>query len=136
VSAIVLDTCAVIWLAFGDPIDARALAAVRAAQAADAAFVSPITAWEVGTKVAKGRLELDLEPEAWFERFMALPGVRLAELTPRLLIASTALPGRPPNDPADRIVIATARAMDAPVITRGRRILPYAAAGHVQAVRC
>lgn len=135
-AAVVLDTCAVVWLAFGDPIRDEALAAIRAAQAVDAAFVSPITAWEIGMKVAKGRLELDVEPGAWFERFAALPGVRLAELSPRVLIASTALPSQPPNDPADRIIIATARALGAPVVTRDRQILPYAAAGHVGAVRC
>lgn len=135
-SAVLLDTCAAIWLAFGDPVRPDALATIRTAQAMGAAFVSPITAWEVGTKVAKGRLDLDLAPEEWFERFLGLPGVRLADLTPRLLIASTALPGQPPGDPADRIVIATARALDAPVVTRDRLILPYAAAGHVRAVRC
>jgi PIN domain nuclease of toxin-antitoxin system len=135
-SAVVLDTCAVLWLANGDPLERTGLAAIRAAQAAEAAFVSPITAWEIGTKTSKGRLRLDLEPEAWFERFIALPGIRLADLTPRILIASTALPARPPADPADRIVVATARAMEVPVVTRDRQILPYAAAGHVRAVRC
>jgi PIN domain nuclease of toxin-antitoxin system len=136
VSAVILDTCAVIWLAFGDPLEGQALAMIRAAREADAAFVSPITAWEIGTKVAKGRLDLDLEPEAWFDRSIALPGVRLADLAPRILIASTALPGRPPADPADRIIVATARAIGVAVVTRDRQILPYAAAGHVRAVRC
>lgn len=135
-SAVVLDTCAVLWLANGDPMDAGALAAIRAAQAVDDVLVSPITAWEIGTKVAKGKLELDTEPEAWFERFMALPGTRLAALSPRMLIASTCLPGQPPTDPADRIIIATARGLRVPVVTRDARILPYADAGHVRAVRC
>jgi PIN domain nuclease of toxin-antitoxin system len=136
VRAVILDTCAVLWLANGDPLERSSLATIRAAQAEDTAFISPITAWEIGTKVAKGRLRLDLGPEAWLDRFLDLPGIRLADLTPRVLIASTALPGAPPNDPADRIVVATARAMGAPVVTRDRLILLYAAAGHVQAVRC
>lgn len=135
-SALVLDTCAVLWLANGDWMRPEAFQAIRSAQAANAAFVSPITAWEIGTKVAKGRLGLDADPEAWFERFTSLPGVRLAELTPRLLIASTMLPGQPPGDPADRIVIATARELGAPVATRDRLILPYGDAGHVSVVAC
>ena len=135
-SAVVLDTCAVLWLANGEPMEREALAAVRAAQAVGGALVSPITAWELGTKTAKGKLELDAEPEAWFERFLALPGVRLAELSVRVLVASTRLPGQPPNDPADRIIISTARALNVPVVTRDSRILPYAAAGHARAVRC
>jgi PIN domain nuclease of toxin-antitoxin system len=131
-----MDTCAVLWLANGDPMAGAGLAAIRAAQALDAAFVSPITAWEIRTKVAKRRLRLDLDSEAWFGRFLGLPGIRLAELTPRVLVASTVLPGRPPADPGDRIVIATARAMGAPVVTPDRQILPYAGAGHVRAVPC
>lgn len=135
-NGVLLDTCAVLWLANGDRLDPGGGEAIRSAQAVNAAFVSPITAWEIGAKVAKRRLALDLGPEEWFERFLRLPGIRLADLTPRLLIASTMLPGQPPGDPADRIVIATARALHVPVVTRDRLILTYAAAGHVGAVRC
>lgn len=135
-SAVLLDTCAVIWLANGDRMSPEAIDVIRAAQAVDGAFVSPITAWEIATKKAKGRLELDAEPQAWFDRFLALPGVRLAEMSPRTLIASTRLPGDPPSDPADRIIIATARTAGLPVVTRDQRILPYLAAGHGAVVRC
>ncbi len=135
-SAVLLDTCAVLWLANGDPMHETARGTIRAAQAVDAVFVSPMTAWEIGTKTAKGKLDLDDEAEAWFSRFLALPGLRLAALTPAILIASTRLPGTPPTDPVDRIIIATARALDAPVVTRDARILPYADAGHARAVRC
>lgn len=131
-----LDTCAVLWLANGDWMRPEASHVIRSAQAADAAFVSPITAWEIGAKVAKGRLGLDTDPATWFERFTSLPGVRLAELTPRLLIASTMLPGQPPGDPADRIVLATARELGVPVVTRDRLILGYADDGHVRVVPC
>jgi PIN domain nuclease of toxin-antitoxin system len=60
----------------------------------------------------------------------------LADGPPRVLIASTRLPGEPPGDPADRIIIATSRALGAPVVTRDARILAYAALGFVRAVRC
>ena len=122
---IVLDTCAVIWLANGEPMADVAIGAIRAAQSVEEVYVSPITAWEIATKAAKGKLELDASPEDWFDRFLALPGIRLAELTPRLLIASAHLPGQPPRDPADRIIIATAHANAAAVVTRDRRILSY-----------
>ena len=135
-SAVLLDTCTVLWLANGDPLHKAALDAIRAAQADEAILVSPITAWEIGTKVAKGGLALNDEPEAWFERFLALPGIRLAELSPWVLTASTRLPGAPPRDPADRIILATAMALDVPVVTRDGRILPYAAAGYARALPC
>lgn len=135
-SAVVLDTCAVLWLAFGDPMQPTALASIRGAQASVSALVSPISAWEIAVKFAKGRLQLDVDPAAWFERFLQLPGIRLLDLTPQLLISSAMLPGQPPGDPADRIVIATARDVGAPVVTRDRLILAYAAAGYVAAEPC
>jgi PIN domain nuclease of toxin-antitoxin system len=99
-------------------------------------YVSPFTAWEIGTLVAKQRVHLTLSPEHWFDTLMAQPGVRLAPLTPSILLASTALPGTPPSDPADRIIVATARTLDLVVITRDRQILDYADQGLLRAIAC
>ena len=134
---VLLDTCAAIWLMSRAPLSSASRAAIRAAQTANlGVYLSPFTAWEIGTLVTKGRLQLTLSPEAWFESLLALPGVRLAELTPRLLIASTALPGTPPSDPADRIIAATARLNGYRVITRDSKLLAYAAQGHMLATAC
>jgi PIN domain nuclease of toxin-antitoxin system len=99
-------------------------------------YVSPFTSWEIGTLIAKGRLQLTLSPEVWFETLLALPGVRLAALTPKILLASTCLPGTPLADPADRIIAATARTYGHIVITRDRKLLAYAAEGHMRAIVC
>jgi PIN domain nuclease of toxin-antitoxin system len=85
---VLLDTCAAIWLMNGDPISAASSAPITAAQAGN-----PMTAWEIATLVAKNRLSLTLSPEAWFDSLLALAGVRLAAMPPRVLIASTMLPG-------------------------------------------
>jgi PIN domain nuclease of toxin-antitoxin system len=136
-SPVLLDTCAAIWLMNGDPITPASRAAIRSARAANlGVYLSPFTAWEIGTLVRKGRLHLTLSPEVWFETLLAMPGVRLAALTPRLLIASTALPGKPPADPADRIIAATARLYGYRVITRDGKLLTYARNGHIQATKC
>ena len=134
---ILLDTCAAIWLMSRAPLSTASRAAIRAAQTANlGVYLSPFTAWEIGTMVAKGRLHLTLSPEVWFDTLLALPGVRLAALTPQLLISSTALPGTPPGDPADRIIAATARLYGYRVITRDSKLLAYAAQGHVLATAC
>lgn len=136
-SPILLDTCAAIWLMSGAPITPVSRAAIRAARAANlGVYLSPFTAWEIGTLVAKGRLQLTLSPEVWFETLLELPGVRLAALTPRMLIASTALPGTPPSDPAGRIIAATARLFGYRVITRNSKLLSYASEGHIQVISC
>jgi len=135
--AVLLDTCAALWLMSGEPMTTASRAAIRAARAAGAGvYVSPFTAWEIGTLVAKERLQLTLSPETWFETLLAVPGVRLAALTPRVFLASTALPGVPPSDPADRIVAATARLHGYRVITRDKKILAYAKQGHIRATAC
>ena len=68
------------------------------AQVVGAVFVSAITAWEVATLVRRNRYQLKVTVEVWFARLMALPGLRLAGLEPRILIASAELPGAPPAD--------------------------------------
>ncbi|MEM1198508.1 MAG: PIN domain-containing protein [Pseudomonadota bacterium] len=73
---------------------------------------------------------------ARLESVLAQPGVDEAEMPVEVLLASSFLPGLPPNDPADRIIIATARHYGYTVITRDRQILAYAAAGHVHAQDC
>ena len=134
---ILLDTCAAIWLMGGEPISEESRQAIRSAGAAHVGvYVSPFTAWEIGTLIARRRLHLTLSPEVWFERLLALPGVRLAELTPKILLASTALPGPPPADPADRILAATARVRGHAVITRDKKLLDYAREGHIRAIAC
>lgn len=53
-----------------------------------------------------------------------------------VLVASTALPGTPPEDPADRIIIATARAFGYVLVTRDAKVLKYGSDGHVRAIEC
>ena len=132
-----LDTCAVIWIARRDPLrepGARELSEAHGIRFR--LFVSPITAWEIATLSTKAQLLLDTSPEIWFDRFCALPGVSLADLPPSVLVASTSLPGVPPRDPADRILIATARAYELTLVTRDGEILEYGGEGHVRALAC
>lgn len=134
---IILDTCAVVWIAEDEPIAAAAREALEAALRERAEIlVSPMTAWEIGLLAASGRLTLTMAPERWFARFVATPGVAEAPLTAEILVASATLPGRPPADPADRIVAATARHLAGRLMTRDPSLLAYAAAGHLDAIAC
>jgi PIN domain nuclease of toxin-antitoxin system len=99
-------------------------------------YVSPITAWEIGLLVFRGRLSLNMAPDRWFARLIQAPGVRLAEMPPSVLIASSFLPGTTPRDPADRIFAATAREFGYRLVTRDRPLLEYAEQGHVLALTC
>jgi PIN domain nuclease of toxin-antitoxin system len=99
-------------------------------------YISPISAWEVGMLSAYGGLQLLIKPERWFGNLFEAPGVRLAEMSPDVLIASSYLPGKPPKDPMDRIIAATARDLGATLITRDRALLDYGKQGHIAVVAC
>ena len=134
---VLLDTCAVIWTAHGDPLrEPGASELQRAYRCGARLLVPPITAWEIAMLVSKGKIALALDPNRWFERFCELPSVNLTAMPPSVLVASTAMPGTPPEDPADRIIIATARTFGYALVTRDARILEYGAHGHVRAIEC
>ncbi len=92
---------------------------------ADGLGVSVISCWEVAKLVENGRLDLQCSVEEWIEQALAYPGVELLELTPRIAIESTKLPGSFHRDPADQIIVATARIWGCPLLTADDRILKY-----------
>lgn len=139
--AVLLDACAVIWLANGDPIGPDALAAISHAALADGIFVSPASAWEVGllSRVRGDKrpaVSFLPDPHSWFARFMGGPGIKEAPLLPEIAIASSHLPDPLHGDPADRFIIATARHHQIPIVTRDGKIIDYATQGHVNVIAC
>lgn len=136
-SRLLLDTHALIWIAEGMPIDPGARKAIGfAAEKSEPLYVSPITAWERGMLVAKGRVASRLSPKEWFARVLDHPLIALAEMTIDILTDASFLPGPVHGDPADRILIATARKLDLTLVTHDRPILRYAALGHLSALEC
>jgi PIN domain nuclease of toxin-antitoxin system len=131
------DTCAAIWIYEKARLSPAAIAALGAAHSQGLpSYVSPITAWEVGMLTSRGRLQLLIRPERWFANLFDVPGVELAEMSPDLLIASSYLPGKPPKDPTDRIIAATARELGATLMTRDRVLLDYGKQGHIAVLEC
>ena len=134
---LLLDTCAAIWLAEDEPIAAPAAEALdEAARRGVEVLVSPMTAWELGMLVARRKLTIAMAPDAWFGQLLRVPGMALTPLAPETLIASSFLPGNPPRDPVDRILVATARAGGYRLVTRDRTLLAYAEQGHLTAIAC
>jgi PIN domain nuclease of toxin-antitoxin system len=137
--AVLLDTCAMIWLAEGAPMADEALEVISHAAAAEGVHVSPISAWEIGllSRPRSGRGMTFLpDPSTWFSRVMAAPAIRPAPFTPDIAIAASHLPEPLHGDSADRLLIATARALAMPIVTRDSKIIAYAAAGHLSVVSC
>jgi PIN domain nuclease of toxin-antitoxin system len=134
---LLLDTCAVIWLSEGAEVAPAVLSVINDVLRKDGAiFLSPVSAWEIGMLVAKGRIKLRLDPVAAYRALLRLPKVEEAALTAEILVGSSFLPGRPHADPFDRVIVATARERGLTIVTRDHAILSYAEAGHVAALEC
>ena len=94
--------------------------------------VSAISVWEVAMLEAKGRISLSRSVDEWVAAALTAPGVRLAELSPEIALESARLPGEPPKDPADRIILATTRVLGGTLVTCDKEILKYSEPGYVR----
>ncbi len=133
---LLLDTHAVLWLDSGEKLSAQALDAIDSAAKSGGVLASPVSAWEIGMLVSKKRISLDIDALEWFQRFLALPGVRLTPLSVTAAIESSRLPEPFHGDPADCLLVATARELACPIVTRDRQILDYADGVSLHAMAC
>lgn len=134
--ALLLDTHIWVWYVENEPsrFSRRIEPIVEAAVERGALLISAISIWEIALLEARHRLELSQDVRAWVGRALGFPGVRLKGLSPSIAIESTRLPGSLHRDPADRILVATARLTGAALVTCDQRLLTYAKQGHVRTV--
>jgi PIN domain nuclease of toxin-antitoxin system len=87
--------------------------------------LSVISCWEVAKLAEYGRLQFDRPLAQWISFALALPNLELLPLTSEIAVASTQLPGSFHRDPADQIIVATARVHQIPLLTEDTRIIDY-----------
>lgn len=135
---VVLDTHVWIWMVEGDraALSAPAIETIERAAKAGAVRVSAISVWEVAMLEARGRISLSRPVEDWVDAAVHVPGIRLLPLGPEIAIESTRLPGTPHGDPADRILMASARHLGGQLATCDREILEYSAGGQLKVLNC
>ena len=134
VMALLLDTCAVIWVTQDEDMNAESRAAINAeTDAGRDIFISAITAWEFGLMEKSGRM---VSTGDMLSKLEAVNGFKFLDVSPRLFHDSCLLPGDLHNDPADRILIATAREYGFQLVTRDAAILDYGKAGYVRCLAC
>lgn len=123
---IVLDTHAWVWfLSNPELLSKRAKKATDNAINAKEIFISSISAWEIALLVEKRRLKLTLDVTDWISMSERLPFFRFIPVDNSIAIKAVNLPKPLHNDPADRIIIATATAIGAPLVTKDEKILKY-----------
>lgn len=133
---LLLDTHVAIWLALGIELSQATRDEIVMARGAEGAFISSITIWEIGNLLKKGAAGLRTSLLGLVESFRAEGGYVECPLTVDIAVEAANLPGRFHSDPADRFLVGTARHLNIPLMTRDKRILDYAKAGHVRAVKC
>ena len=118
----ILDTCALLWLAGGDKKLSRS--ALKEINSASAVYVSAISGFEIAIKVAKGKLKLPHAPQEWFEKVVEHHGLTVLPLELNVCIAAAELP-RIHDDPCDRFIITTAKLNDLTVVTADEQFEKY-----------
>lgn len=132
---LVLDTHVLVWMVSNGPrLGVATARALDKASLEERLRVSAITPWEIAMLVSRGRLTLNADVMDWIGEALDLPGVRVAPLEPEIAIASTRLPFAMRPDPADRMLVATARRMGATLVTADEALLALAARGDFRAM--
>jgi PIN domain nuclease of toxin-antitoxin system len=132
---LMLDTHVWLWLAFGTPEKLRpeTRRSLEHASVSSPLLVSIISVWEIALLESKKRLRLPMSVHEWVDRALDRPDIRLIGLEhARTVIDSCRLPGDFHADPADRLLVATARRENAVLVTHDKKILDYGASGHVR----
>ena len=119
-----LDTHVLIWWLQGDgPLSQAQRRVLESADAYAPLRVSDISLWEIATLHSLRRIRLSLPPREWLEKAVAPPLVRRHGISPAIAAEVAALPDSFHRDPADRILVATARIVGATLLTHDRRIV-------------
>lgn len=129
---IVIDTHILIWLVSDpDKLSSKAQKLLKEEEKEGVMLVSSISIWEIYLLVEKGRLSLSMDTDSWVEKLEQLPFLQFVPVDNRIAAKSVTLPGELHADPADRIIIATARERGAVLVTSDEKIRLYP---HVQAL--
>ena len=129
---LLLDMHVLVWRVLSDQrLGNDAARAIRIASQENRLLVSAITPWEIALLVSKKRLDLYRDVMDWVRDAMAMPGVALVGLEPEIAVASTRLPFDMHADPADRILVATARHLGATLVTADGSLLELGKKHHL-----
>jgi len=124
---IVIDTHVLVWWVSGsDSLSNAAENTLKNTLDSDSeVIVSSISAWEIAMLIEKGRLVLSMDVESWLNEVSQIDGLRFIPIDNEIAIKSTVLPGNFHKDPADRMIVATARKLAIPLVTADEKIINY-----------
>jgi PIN domain nuclease of toxin-antitoxin system len=124
---VLLDTHVWLWVLHGDTrmVGRRTRQLLSRAEFREALRVSVMTLFEVTALHALGRIRLTRPPEQWIRESFEETGIRIADLSPAIAIDAGSISREALADPLDRLLVATARQLQATFLTSDVRILDY-----------
>jgi PIN domain nuclease of toxin-antitoxin system len=123
---IVLDTHALVWWVSGDAtLSRKARKTIEKEMEEGEILISAISAWEIAMLVEREKLVLSMEVERWMNTVSEIDAVRIVPMDVEILVKSVNLPGEFHKDPADRMIVATARKFSVPLVTKDDKIRAY-----------
>lgn len=123
---IVLDTHALVWWVNGSSsLSKAALQAIESGLRGDGVVASSISAWEIAMLVATGKLEFSMDVSHWLDLAGEVEGFRFIPVDNVVAVRSVTLPGEFHADPADRMIVALARELGAPLVSADGKITRY-----------
>lgn len=132
-NSFILDTHVWYWIIIGsDKVPRKIRNKIKTAIRESKIKVSIISAWEIAMLESKGRIKMHLNCLDWIKSALIAPGISLCNLTPEIIYESIHLPGNVNNDPADRIIIASARILNAELVTKDKNIVGYSNHGYIK----
>ena len=124
---VVIDTHILVWWVSGSeslsPVADKAIKETLAD--GSEVIISSISAWEIAMLINKGRLVLNMDVERWLDEVSQIEGVRFLPVDNEIGLKSAMLPGEFHQDPADRMIVATARKLAVPLVTADEKIIAY-----------
>jgi len=134
---LVLDTHIWIWIINGDERIKKTglLNKINKAVITHSIIIPAICLWEVAMLASKGKIILSGNMFEWMKNACSAPGTSVQPLSPDIAYESTILPGNFHGDPADRMIVATARILDARLFTFDKQILEYSRKGFVKILK-
>ncbi len=121
-SDLLLDTCALIWLAEGGgELSGKTLSLIDNSHFV---YVSAISAWEIGLLCSRDQLKFAVQPEEWFKKFTLSQNIQTIDITPAIAFLSNNLPWHH-KDPADRFIISTAIHHKLTIVSADKNLMKY-----------
>lgn len=134
---VLLDTHVLLWLMNGDSeLSVNIKDLIKEACKESLLFVSAISFWEIALLESKGRISLNMPVDLWAKKILSLLYVKVIDLNHNIAIESCKLPGEFHGDPADRMIVATSRLLNLPLLTRDQKILDYSSLSFIKAIKC